>query len=65
MADREKIRDWYQGHEIDIDTAVDRFDIMQEGAKDSPHQVAKEVDDTEIDLGPKEPENPNDPYCTC
>jgi hypothetical protein len=62
MADRDKVQDHYKGHEVDIDTAVDRFSIMEEGANPNPPPLD---DDTEVELGPKEPENPNDPYCTC
>jgi len=63
MADREKLQDYYQGHEIDIDTAVDRFEVLQDGASNSP--VMESDDDTEVTLGPKTQENPNDPYCSC
>lgn len=61
---RELVSEHYRGHDIDFDTAVDRMEIMQDGAKDSPHTKG-EVDDTEVEIGPKEQENPNDPYCTC
>lgn len=64
--DREVVQDHYQGHEIDLDTAVDRFSILEDGAQDSPIMSGDTADDdTEVVLGPKEPENPNDPYCTC
>jgi hypothetical protein len=59
---RETVKEHYQGHDIDFDTAVDRFSIMEEGS--SP-DVSPLDDDTEVDIGPKEPENPNDPYCIC
>jgi hypothetical protein len=60
---REEVQDYYEGHEIDIDTAVDRFSILEDGAKDSP--VMASDDDTEVVLGPKTQEKPNDPYCNC
>ena len=59
---REDVQDHYQGHEIDFDTAVDRFDILQDGANPSPPAMD---DDVEVVLGPKEQPNPNDPYCNC
>jgi len=60
---REDVQDHYQGHEIDTDTAVDRFEILQDGASDSP--AMESDDDVEVTLGPKEQPNPNDPYCNC
>jgi hypothetical protein len=59
---RETVSERYCGHDIDFNTAVDRFEIMQEGADPNPSPLD---DDTEVKLGPKEPENPNDPYCVC
>lgn len=62
-SDREAVQDHYQGHEIDIDTAVDRFEIMQEGA--NPNWPSQD-DDTESDIGSKTPPKElNDPYCNC
>ena len=60
---REPKQDYYQGHEVDIDTAVMADSILQDGAKDSP--VMESDDDTEVRLGPKTQEKPNDPYCNC
>jgi hypothetical protein len=60
--DRKAVSDHYKGHEIDFNTAVDRMEIMQDGADP---KVELTDDDTEVTLGPKTPENPNDPYCTC
>jgi hypothetical protein len=62
MADRKEVSDHYKGHEIDFDTAVDRFEIMQEGANPNPSPLD---DDTEVELGPKTQPKPNDPYCNC
>lgn len=59
---REVVQEHYCGHDIDIDTAVDRFSIMEDGANPKLESLD---DDTEAKLGPKEPESPNDPYCTC
>jgi hypothetical protein len=59
---RETVSEHYRGQDIDIDTAVDRFSIMEDGADPKLELLD---DDTEVKLGPKEPENPNDPYCTC
>jgi len=59
---RETISEHYRGQDIDIDTGVDRFSILQTGADP---ELELTDDDTEVKLGPKEPENPNDPYCTC
>lgn len=63
---REDIQDHYRGHEIDIETAEDRFSVLEGPAQDVPTTSGKTADDdTEAKLGPKEPEMPNDPYCTC
>jgi hypothetical protein len=59
---RETVSEHYRGHDIDIDTAVDRFSILETGADP---KLELTDDDTEVKLGPKEPESPNDPYCTC
>lgn len=63
MADRKEVSDHYKGHKIDFDTAVDRFSIMEEGAKDTA-KIGSD-DDVEVRLGPKTQEKPNDPYCNC
>lgn len=59
MADRKEVSEHYRGHEVDFDTAVDRFEIMQEGADPNPPTLDK---DTEVTLGPKTQPHPNDPY---
>ena len=61
-ARREKLSENMRGHNIDFDTAVDRFVPYEEGGSSS---VAPLDDDTKVKLGPKTRKNPNDPYCTC
>ena len=58
MADRKEVSEHYRGHDIDFETAVDRFEILQDGAKDNSHDDV----DTEVKLGPKTQPHPNDPY---
>lgn len=56
---RGAVSERYRGHHIDINTAVDRFSILQDGADPNPSPLDE---DTKVKLGPKTQENPNDPY---
>lgn len=60
---RDKVSDHYCGHNIDIDTAEDHNVVLESGAEDSPIMKGESADeDTQVKLGPKTPEYPNDPY---
>lgn len=44
---RENIRDYYEGQEIDIRTAVEPFAQMETGAKDSPAMTGESKEEVD------------------
>lgn len=59
---REEVKDHYEGHSIDIDTARDRFTILEGPAEDVRTTFGDSTDKDTKAVLEKTQENPNDPY---